>query len=151
MKTEDRAIVHVAVGVVSNETGAVLITRRPGHVHQGGLWEFPGGKVETGETVAAALDRELYEELGIMVQVAEPLLQVRHVYPDKTVLLEVWRVMAYRGEPRSREGQPLAWVLPTELDRFAFPAADEPIIAVLRRNRDQIAQQASSKGTSAVL
>lgn len=151
MKAGNGATVHVAVGIVTDAAGAVLITRRPEHVHQGGLWEFPGGKVELGETVTAALSRELDEELGITVQTAAPLLQVRHAYPDKEVLLDVWRVMAYRGEPQSREGQPLAWVLPTELERFTFPAADEPIIAALRRGRDQMAQQASSKGISAVL
>lgn len=151
MKAGKGAAVHVAVGIVTAETGAVLITRRPEHVHQGGLWEFPGGKVEMGETVAAALGRELYEELGITVQVAEPLLQIRHPYPDKTVLLDVWRVVRYQGQPHGREGQPLAWVSPTELDRFTFPAADEPIIAALRRSWDQMAQQASSKGISAVL
>ncbi len=123
--------VHVAVGVLINPAGAVLITRRPDHVHQGGLWEFPGGKVETGEPAAAALNRELHEELGVTVQTAEPWLQVRHDYPDKRVWLDVWRVVAWRGEPQGREGQPLIWAQPAELAKFAFPAADQPIIAQL--------------------
>ena len=135
--------VHVAVGIVANPTGAILIARRPDHAHQGGRWEFPGGKVEAAETVATALQRELHEELGITVQAAEPWLQVRHAYPDKAVLLDVWRVTAWRGEPHGREGQPLRWALPLELADFAFPAADEPIIARLRREHAQIAQQAS--------
>ena len=143
--------VQVAVGIVADAAGAILITRRPDHVHQGGLWEFPGGKVETDESVEAALRRELHEELGIVIQAAEPLLQVHHAYPDQTVLLEVWRVTAYHGEPHGREGQPLTWVLPAMLADFAFPTADGPIIARLRQERDQIAQQASSKGMSAVL
>lgn len=125
---------QVAVGIVINATGAVLITCRPEHVHQGGLWEFPGGKVESGEAVESALRRELHEELGITVQAAEPWLQVRHAYPDQTVLLEVWRVTAYAGEPQGREGQPLVWALPTALATFAFPAADQPIIAALLMN-----------------
>ncbi len=144
-------IVRVAVGVVADAAGAILITRRPDHTHQGGLWEFPGGKVEADETVEAALQRELHEELGIVVQAAEPLLQVQHAYPDKTVLLDVWRVLGYHGQPHGREGQPLAWVLPAALADFPFPAADAPIIARLRQAWDQIAQQASSKGMSAVL
>jgi 8-oxo-dGTP diphosphatase len=141
----------VAVGIIADATGAILIARRPDHAHQGGLWEFPGGKVEAGETVDAALRRELHEELGIAIQAAEPLLGIRHLYPDKTVVLEVWRVTAYHGEPHGREGQPLLWILPEALADFAFPAADEPIVARLRQERDQMAQQASSKATSAVL
>ena len=127
--------VRVAVGLVADAAGAILITRRPDHAHQGGLWEFPGGKVEAGETVTATLRRELHEELGIRVQAAEPLLHIRHAYPDKTVLLEVWRVTAYQGEPHGREGQPLTWVLPARLADFAFPAADAPIIEVLTGRR----------------
>lgn len=135
--------VHVAVGVIADPAGAILIARRPDHAHQGGRWEFPGGKVEVDETVATALQRELREELGITVQAAEPWLQVRHAYPDKTVLLDVWRVTAWRGEPHGREGQPLRWASPAELTDFPFPAADEPIIARLCEERAQIAQQAS--------
>ncbi len=143
--------VQVAVGIVVHAVGAVLITRRPDHVHQGGLWEFPGGKVESGESPESALRRELYEELGITVQAAEPWLQVRHAYPDKIVRLEVWRVTAYAGEPHGREGQPLIWASPAELETFAFPAADQPILAALQQSGIQIAQQANSNGISARL
>ena len=135
--------VHVAVGIVADASGAILIARRPDHAHQGGRWEFPGGKVESDEAVETALQRELQEELGITVQAAEPWLQVHHAYPDKTVLLDVWRVTAWRGEPHGREGQPLRWALPAALTNFAFPAADEPIIARLCEECAQIAQQAS--------
>lgn len=123
--------VHVAVGIVTNADGAVLIARRPDHVHQGGLWEFPGGKVESGETVAAALQRELHEELGIAVQAAEPWLHVQHAYEDKSVLLDVWWVRSYAGEPQGREGQPLAWVMPAAMLDLPFPAADQAIIDAL--------------------
>jgi 8-oxo-dGTP diphosphatase len=143
--------IHVAVGIVADAAGAILIARRPDHAHQGGLWEFPGGKVEADETVATALQRELQEELGIVVQAAEPWVQIRHAYPDQTVLLDVWRVTAWRGEPQGREGQPLAWVLPAMLVDLPFPAADEPIIVRLCQPGDQMAQQASSKEISAVL
>lgn len=150
MNAESRTL-RVAVGIITDARGAILIARRPDHVHQGGLWEFPGGKVEAAETVETALRRELHEELGVVIQAAEPWLRVRHPYPEKTVVLEVWRVMAYRGEPHGREGQPLTWALPETLAHFAFPAADAPIIARLRQERTQMAQQASSKATSAVL
>ncbi len=128
----ERAFVHVAVGIVAGADGTVLIARRPDHVHQGGLWEFPGGKVEHDESVLGALGRELHEELGITVRAAEPLLQIRHTYPDRRVLLDVWRVTDFQGEPHGSEGQPLVWVSPGEMERFVFPAADEPIIAALR-------------------
>lgn len=144
-------IVHVAVGIVADPAGAILIARRPDHVHQGGLWEFPGGKVEADEAVETALQRELHEELGITIQAAEPWLQVRHTYPDKTVLLDVWRVTAWHGKPHGREGQPLRWASPMELADFTFPAADGPIIVRLRQEHAQIAQQANSKGMSSVL
>ena len=81
---------HVAAGVIRGADGHVLIAKRPLDKHQGGLWEFPGGKVEEGETAEAALARELAEELGIAVIAARPLIQVRHDYPDKQVLLDVW-------------------------------------------------------------
>ena len=133
---------HVAVGIVAGADGAVLITRRPDHVHQGGLWEFPGGKVERGESVIDALGRELREELGITVRVAEPLLQTGHAYPDRRVLLDVWRVTDFQGEPQGREGQPLAWVSPGEMEHFAFPAADAPIIAALRGEAGKVSRAA---------
>jgi 8-oxo-dGTP diphosphatase len=122
-------VLHVAVAVVRRGNGDVLIARRPDHVHQGGLWEFPGGKVEAGETVTVALDRELGEELGIRPLRAEPLIRVPHVYPDREVLLDVWRVNTFSGEPRSLEGQTVRWVRVNDLADYAFPAANLPIVA----------------------
>jgi 8-oxo-dGTP diphosphatase len=124
--------VHVAAAVVENRDGAVLLTRRPAHVHQGGLWEFPGGKLEPGEPVAAALRRELAEELGIEVQAHRPLIRVRHDYAERAVLLDVHRVTRYAGEPRGLEGQPLRWVLPPALGDYPMPAADRPIVSAIR-------------------
>ena len=115
------SLIHVAVGILISPVGKVLITRRPDHVHQGGLWEFPGGKVEDGEPVAAALNRELHEELGVTVQAAEPWLKIRHAYPDKIVLLDVWRVTAWQGEPQGREGQPLAWASSDRVGNIRLP------------------------------
>lgn len=124
--------VHVAAAVIRGAEGRILIARRPQHLHQGGLWEFPGGKVEAGESVRAALVRELLEELGIRVQQARPLLKVSHDYPDKQVLLDVWEVSRFSGEPHGAEGQPLAWVTPRQLPEYAFPAANQPIVAAAR-------------------
>lgn len=137
--TTEQIFLHVVVGIVTGADGTVLITRRPDDVHQGGLWEFPGGKVEHGESTIEALGRELHEELGIMLRAAEPLLQVDHAYPDRRVLLDVWRVTDFQGEPHGREGQPLVWVSLDEIERFAFPAADAPIVAALRARARQIA------------
>ncbi|MBS7663797.1 Nudix family hydrolase [Pseudomonas lalucatii] len=124
--------VHVAAAVIRAADGRVLIAKRPDDKHQGGLWEFPGGKVEAGEAVPTALARELEEELGICPTAARPLIQVRHDYPDKQVLLDVWEVSAFSGEPHGAEGQPLAWVAPRQLGDYEFPAANRPIVAAAR-------------------
>ena len=122
------AVVHVAVAVIQNTEGQILITRRADDAHQGGLWEFPGGKVEVGEQVADALDRELQEELGIRVDRATPMLEVRHDYSDKSVCLDVWLVNRFSGEATGLEGQPLCWCSPQDLHNYAFPAANTPIV-----------------------
>ena len=124
--------VHVAAAVIRDAAGKILIARRADTQHQGGLWEFPGGKVEADESVETALARELQEELGIVVGVARPLIKVRHDYPDKQVLLDVWEVSTFTGEPHGAEGQPLAWVTARELTNYEFPAANQPIVAAAR-------------------
>ena len=128
-------MIHVAVGVIHNRPGEILISKRHDHAHQGGLWEFPGGKVEPGETVETALKRELHEELGIQVAESTPLIQVRHRYDDRHVLLDVFEINDYRGQPHGREGQPLAWVSPENLKSYPFPAADRPILSAIRLPR----------------
>ena len=124
--------VHVAAAVIRGTDGKILIARRADSQHQGGLWEFPGGKVEAGESVEMALGRELQEELGITVESARPLIKVQHDYPDKQVLLDVWEVSSFTGQPHGAEGQPLAWVTQRELADYEFPAANEPIVAAAR-------------------
>ena len=124
--------IHVVVAAIFNSAGEVLLSRRADHVHQGGLWEFPGGKLEPGELPAEALRRELHEELGIGVQAIRPLIRVQHDYHDRHVLLDVWRVDGFAGTASGREGQPLAWVPPGELDRYRFPAANRPVIKAIR-------------------
>jgi len=126
------ALIHVAVGVLRDSGGRALLTRRPDQAHQGGLWEFPGGKLEAGEPVERGLRRELAEELGIRVRSARPLIRVRHAYPERTVLLDTWVVERFDGCPAGCEGQPLAWVRDTEFDAYPLPSADRPIVTALR-------------------
>ena len=122
------AMLTVAVGILIDDGGRVLITRREKSAHQGGLWEFPGGKVEPGETIAEALSRELQEELGVSVEAAEPFMVIDHDYGDKQVRLDVYHVTRWQGEAKGLEGQPLAWKLPVELIGWPFPAANTPIL-----------------------
>jgi len=124
--------VHVAVAVIRNKAGQIFISVRPDNVHQGGLWEFPGGKVEYGETVEQALKREILEEVGIEVQNCLPLIKIPFQYPDKRVLLDVWQVSGYLGHAHGREGQEYRWVNPDELTRYTFPAANRPIVSSVR-------------------
>ena len=98
----------------------------------GGAWEFPGGKCASGETARDALCRELDEELGIVVEHAEPLLDYVHEYPDRRVRLDVWRVHRYRGEPYAREDQRLRWVPVGELEGSGLLSADQPILDALQ-------------------
>jgi len=123
--------VHVAVAVITDKDGRILIAKRPDGVHQGGLWEFPGGKVECGESLEAALNRELIEELGIELEACEPLLEIHHDYPDKSVLLDVWRVTAFIGQAYGREQQPIRWVAPEALADYRFPEANLPILKAI--------------------
>ncbi|WP_373001047.1 Nudix family hydrolase [Marinobacter sp.] len=132
--SEDRVKeVHVAVAVIVRD-GRVLIARRPDHVHQGGLLEFPGGKVEPGESVQAALVREIAEETGLRVPEAslEPVICIRHDYGDKRVFLDVWETRAAEGDAVGCEGQPVEWCTPEQLRDEDFPAANRPIIRALR-------------------
>lgn len=123
---------HVAAAVIRDAAGRVLLARRPDHLHQGGRWEFPGGKLDAGEAVAAALVRELAEELGILATRYHPLLCIDHAYADRRVRLDVWEVNAYQGTPRPLEGQALTWAAIDDLDDYTFPAADVPVLTALK-------------------
>lgn len=124
--------VHVVAAVIRGESvnrpGEVLIAKRPEHLHQGGKWEFPGGKVESEECAETALRRELLEEVNIQVAQADPLIQIQHDYPDKSVFLDVWEVQTFAGEPQGMEGQQIEWVAATQLAHYEFPEANVPII-----------------------
>ena len=130
--------IHVAVGVIfdNQQEDQILIAKRPQHLHQGGLWEFPGGKVAAGETVDQALKRELFEELGITVTQSQPLMQVEHNYSDKQVFLDIWTVTQYSGEARGIEGQECRWVAMQQLlcaeSKYKFPAANKAILEKLK-------------------
>jgi 8-oxo-dGTP diphosphatase len=126
-----KKLVHVAVGVICGTDGKILIAKRPESVHQGGLWEFPGGKVDSGESIKQALARELREELNVDVLASEPLIQIRHHYPDKSVLLDVHRVTRFSGVACGNEGQPIQWVEAAQLGQFEFPAANRPIVSAI--------------------
>ncbi len=108
-----------------------LLARRLPHQHLGGLWEFPGGKLEAGERESDALARELEEELGIRPTQAEHWMDVRHAYPEREVVLHVWRVTAWTGEPVGRLGQVLQWVEQSRLHEFEVPAANRPLVNAL--------------------
>ena len=128
----ERIKLHVVAAVIENSQGQVLLARRPEHVDQGGLWEFPGGKLEGDEEALTALGRELDEELGIRPIHAYPLIRIPWDYPQHSVLLEVWRVTDFAGEAHGAEGQPVAWVDKQCLADYLFPAANAAIVAAAR-------------------
>jgi 8-oxo-dGTP diphosphatase len=123
--------VHVAVGVIVDGSD-VLLSQRSTDSHQAGKWEFPGGKLRSGESPREALERELEEELGIHVRSAYPLIQIRHAYPDKQVFLDVWRVTDYDGVPHGRERQVVDWVNQDRLMKLELPAANHTIVMATR-------------------
>lgn len=125
-------IVHVAVAVIVNENDEVCISLRHKEAHQGGLWEFPGGKIEPGETLEQALTREIREELSLEIISTRPLITITHKYPDKKICLHVHKVLEYSGQARGLEGQQVKWLCASELHDYAFPEANTPIIKALQ-------------------
>lgn len=122
----------MAAGLIE-EDGRYLIARRKAGVHLGGLWEFPGGKRELGESLEECLRRELREELGIAISTPVPFTALRHVYPDKTVDLHFFLCSLASGTPQALDCEELRWVTAEELPALAFPEADRPVIELLRR------------------
>lgn len=123
--------VHVAVGVVVSD-GLVLVAKRDAKQHQGDKWEFPGGKVEAGESTPEALSRELSEEVGIEIQQCESLIKISHDYGDKQVILDTLLVTEHKGQARGMEGQEVRWVDFSELEILDFPDANVAIINALK-------------------
>ncbi len=124
-------MIPVVVGLIFNAKGEILVAQRADNKFQGGRWEFPGGKVEPHENSYQALQRELFEEIGIQVTAAEPSQQYEHIYPERTILLDVWRVTDYVGEPYGKEGQAIKWVSLATLITLEIPDANWDIIRSL--------------------
>ncbi len=122
---------QIAVGIIRNGQQEIFITQRAADSHMAGFWEFPGGKIEAGETPEAALKRELLEETGIVVQNANLLNVLEHTFTDRIVTLRFYMVDAWDGEPFGREGQSMRWVKQAELLADDFPPANAEIIELL--------------------
>ncbi len=128
----ERAAIRVVAGVLRDAHGRILLAQRGEGRFLAGLWEFPGGKIEGAESPEAALARELFEELGVRMGDARPLITVEHEYPARRVRLEVYEVLEYEGEPSGREGQPLKWLHPEAMSSIPMPPADRPVVQALR-------------------
>ena len=124
----------IGVGVIWNEQGQILIDRRRPEGLLGGLWEFPGGKIEPGETIEDCIKREIKEELGIGIEVGEHLITIDHTYTHLRVSLTVHHCRYLTGEPMPIECDEIRWVTLDEIDQFPFPIANAQIIAALRQN-----------------
>jgi 8-oxo-dGTP diphosphatase len=132
---ERPAVIHVVAGALADADGRVLIAQRPRGRHMAGRWEFPGGKLAAGEEPFDGLKRELAEELGVSVRAARPLIRLRHDYPDRRVLLDVWQVTDYEGEPQALDAQALAWAKPDDLPQHDLLEANRAIVTALRLPR----------------
>ena len=132
-----RIQVVAAIIYAPDSRGGLLISKRPDHLHQGGLWEFPGGKVDEGESALPALIRELREELDIETIDARPFMQLCHDYKDKQISLDIWEVIDFHGEARGVEGQECRWVTVADIvkdnSEYQFPAANQPILEKLKQ------------------
>jgi mutator protein MutT len=126
-------VIEVAAGLVHRE-GRYLIARRKPGVHLAGFWEFPGGKRETGESLTECLQRELFEELRIRVDLPIPYRIIRHNYRDKIIELHFFRCAIEQGEPMPIGCEEIRWVYPEDLPQFKFPSADYAVIEALRRD-----------------
>jgi 8-oxo-dGTP diphosphatase len=130
-------VIHVVAGALFDAQGRVLIAQRPPGKHMAGGWEFPGGKREPAEEPLAALKRELKEELGIEVHEAAPLIAYEHQYPERRVLLDLWVVTRYSGEPQPLDAPALQWVAIDDLESAGLLEADRPMIPALLGRKEK--------------
>jgi 8-oxo-dGTP diphosphatase len=128
-----RPTIRVVAAALYDGRGQVLIAERPPGKHLSGRWEFPGGKIDAGETEAQALRRELHEELGVDVGKAHPLASLAHDYDDRRIEIALWVVEDFSGEPKGLDGQLLKWVSPAKLHDEDMLEADVPFIRALQR------------------
>ncbi|RUR85140.1 hypothetical protein PCC6912_12560 [Chlorogloeopsis fritschii PCC 6912] len=128
----------IGVAVIWNDKRQILIDRRPPTGVMGGLWEFPGGKIEPGETIFDCIKREIYEELGIVIEVGEHLITIDHTYTHLRVTLTVHNCCHITGIPQPIECDEFRWVSLDELEQFAFPKANVQIIEALRLQHRKI-------------
>jgi len=128
--------INVAVAVIINNDKQILIAKRHDHLHQGGKWEFPGGKVEENESTKDALIREIKEEVGIEIKEASPLTILDYDYGDKFVSLDVWIVTEFIGNATGVEEQEIRWENVLNLANYTFPDANQPIIDILLKRDD---------------
>jgi len=136
---EDDALTRnltVVAAVIRDGDGRVLLTRRPDDRHMGGLWEFPGGKVDDGEAPADALVRELHEELGVAASIGHPITFAVHEEPGLRILLLFYAARILDGEPQGKEGQAVAWVPVAELASYPTPPADAELVRIFTTGED---------------
>ncbi len=136
-KPADASLTIVVAAVIRDVAGSILLTRRPADRHMGGLWEFPGGKLEAGETPTEALVRELHEELALDAVVGRPVTFAEHMEPGLHALLLFFEASVTGGEPRPMEGQEIAWVEPERLAEYPTPPADAELVAGLAAGVDR--------------
>lgn len=121
--------IHIVAGIIFNQDQSqIYITKRPDNLHKGGFWEFPGGKVEAGESIEQALSRELNEEIGIEVTQLTPFQHLEYDYPDKRLKFDFMLVTAFNHAPYGREGQQGEWVKVADLVNYTFPEANVPVL-----------------------
>ncbi|EKO3386251.1 8-oxo-dGTP diphosphatase MutT [Vibrio fluvialis] len=121
--------IHIVAGIIFNQDKSqIFITKRPDNLHKGGFWEFPGGKVEAGESIEQALTRELDEEIGIEVTQQAPFEHLEYDYPEKSLKFDFMLVTAFYHQPYGREGQQGEWVNVADLTNYTFPEANVPVL-----------------------
>lgn len=124
-------ILQIAVGIIRNDAGEIYITQRAADAHMANKWEFPGGKIEAGETAEEAMIRELEEEVGITASEPQLFDKLEYEFPDRHITLWFWLVENWQGEPWGKEGQPGRWVAQSALVAEEFPPANAPVIEKL--------------------